>query len=94
MSGFVIRSCISAGTTCKCNETEGEIERKSVKVKESKKERLSEIPRKKKREAALLEEMRVSESVRVDREMHGERESKEESRHLEGSGHTCHIPFI
>lgn len=46
MSGFVIRSCISAG---KCNETEGEIERKSVKVKESKKERLSEIPRKKKK---------------------------------------------
>lgn len=48
--------------------------------------------RKREREAMLLEELRE----RVDREIHRERKKKEreERRHLEGSGHTCHIPFI
>ena len=43
----------------------------------------------KEREAMLLEEM----SERVDIERHTEK-GREEGRHLEGSGHTCHIPFI
>lgn len=40
-------------------------------------------------EAMLLEEM----SERVDRKTEKESDG-EEGRHLEGSGHTCHFPFI
>lgn len=39
--------------------------------------------------------IRRNQRERVDREIRGEREREsEEGRHLEGSGHTCHIPFI
>lgn len=64
MSGFVITSCISAGTTCKCSETHGEKESKQVEVKERQKEKGE-----KERGAMLLEEMREW----VDWEVHGDR---------------------
>lgn len=56
----------------------------------SQRKRWNSERQKKEGEAMLLEEMRERER---DRDTWRERES-EEGRHLEGSGHTCHIPFI
>lgn len=80
MSGFLIPGCISGDAACKPDQTSG---KKSERTAGEREEGRRERARRHRGE-------REREREGADGEIGGGRRG----RHLEGSSHTCHIPFI